>query len=128
MGDKGKKGSRAVSIFILHIILIMFSLLGVCSKTAAGKDFLSFEFCLFYGIMIFGLFIYALVWQQMLKWLPLVTAYANKAVTVVWGIIWGCVFFGETITPRKIIGAVIVIAGVIIVVAADNEKTESESI
>jgi drug/metabolite transporter (DMT)-like permease len=72
-------------------------------------------------MVIFGLFVYALVWQQMLKRLPLVTAYANKAVTVVWGIIWGYVFFGEKVTVNKLIGAVIVIAGVVLVVASDAD-------
>lgn len=114
-------GKRVLSLFVLHIIFLLFSLIGVCSKTAAGQEFLSFKFCLFYGMVIFGLFVYALVWQQMLKRLPLVTAYANKAVTVVWGIIWGYVFFGEKVTVNKLIGAVIVIAGVILVVASDAD-------
>ncbi len=105
-------------------MFMIFSLGGVASKTAAGSEFLSAKFIICYGLVLFILFVYAIVWQQMLKRLPLVTAYANKAVTVVWGIIWGWVFFGESVTVRKIIGAVIVIAGVCIVVMADNDMTE----
>ncbi len=127
MESNDKKG-RLLYLFILHIIFVIFSLLSVCSKTAANQEFLSFKFCLFYGLVIFGLFVYALVWQQMLKKLPLVTAYANKAVTVVWGIIWGYVFFGESITVNKLIGAVIVITGVCIVVAADASKEDEKEV
>ncbi len=127
MESNDKKG-RVLYLFILHIIFVIFSLLSVCSKTAANQEFLSFKFCLFYGLVIFGLFVYALVWQQMLKKLPLVTAYANKAVTVVWGIIWGYVFFGESITVNKLIGAVIVITGVCIVVAADASKEDEKEV
>lgn len=45
--------------------------------------------------------------------MPLNAAFANRAVTVLWGIVWGIIFFGETITAGKIIGAVLVIVGVI---------------
>ena len=115
-----------LNLAILHIMFMIFSLGGVASKTAAGSEFLSAKFIICYGLVLFILFVYAIVWQQMLKRLPLVTAYANKAVTVVWGIIWGCVFFGESVTARKIIGAVIVIVGVCMVVMADNDPAKAE--
>ncbi len=107
-------------------MFMIFSLGGVASKTAAGSEFLSAKFIICYGLVLLILFVYAIVWQQMLKRLPLVTAYANKAITVVWGIIWGYVFFGESVTARKIIGAVIVIAGVCIVVMADNDVADKD--
>ena len=44
----------------------------------------------------------------------------NKAVTVVWGIIWGAVFFHESITVGKVIGAALVIVGVVIYARADE--------
>ena len=58
--------------------------------------------------------IYAIAWQQIIKRLPLTFAYANKAIGVIWGMFWGLVAFGESITPKKIIGAVIVIAGIVL--------------
>ena len=39
--------------------------------------------------MLAALVAYAFGWQQVIKHLPLTTAYANKAVTVVWGILLG---------------------------------------
>lgn len=106
-------------IFLLHIVLVVFSLLGILSKVAANESFLSVKFILYYCMILGELFIYALVWQQLLKKLPLVTVYANKAVTIIWGIIWGYLFFNETITVNKIIGAGIIIIGVYLVVSAD---------
>lgn len=99
---------------LLHALLCVFSLSGVCSKFAAGEDFLSFRFFLFYGGVIFILGIYAVCWQQIIKRLPLSFAYANKAVTIIWGMIWGILFFSEELTPQKIAGAVIVIVGVVL--------------
>lgn len=110
------------TIFLLHILLMVYSTSGILSKLAAGEPFLSFRFCLYYGGVIALLGIYAIGWQQIIKRLPLTTAFANKAVTVVWGIIWGAVFFHESVTVGKIIGAVLVIAGVALFAAADGDK------
>lgn len=64
--------------------------------------------------------IYAVGWQQIIKYLSLTTAFANKAVTIVWGIIWGILFFHETITVGKLLGAILVIVGVILFVSSDK--------
>ena len=58
--------------------------------------------------------------MQIIKHLPLTTAYANKAIGIVWGILWGIIIFGEQIKWNMIVGAVIVIAGVILVVKSDE--------
>lgn len=111
-----EKRKKVKALFILHILLFFYSLFGVCSKLAAGERFLSVKFFFFYGIVLLNLFIYALCWQQIIKYMPLVVAFANKAVTVVWGIIFGFLFFQEDISLNKIIGAVIIIVGIVLVV------------
>ena len=87
---------------------------------ASTQPFLSLRFCLCYGGMIAILGIYAIAWQQIIKHIPLTTAFCNKAVEIVWGILWGVLIFKEAIKWNMILGAVIVIAGVIIVVTADE--------
>ena len=64
--------------------------------------------------MILG--IYAIMWQQVLKKFSLTTAFFNKAVIIIWGMLWGLVFFKEVITVKMIIGATIVLLGVGMVV------------
>ena len=93
---------------------------GICAKKAANTDFLSFWFVFWYALEIIDLGLYAVVWQQIIKHLPLNTAYANKAVTIAWGILWGALFFQETVKWNMIVGALIVIIGVIVVVRADE--------
>lgn len=107
----------------LHIELLLYSLGGVCSKMAAKYEFMSKGFVIYYVLVILNLAIYAIVWQQIIKKLPLNTSYANKAITIVWGMMWGVIFFGEKITWNMLLGAVVVIIGILIVVTAD-EKTE----
>lgn len=113
--------SKLKVLFLLHVMLMIYSMSGICSKMAAKESFLSVGFCFYYAIIILLLGFYAIGWQQIIKRLPLTTAFANKAVTVVWGIIWGAVFFHEAITVNKIIGAAMVIAGVVFYAKADGE-------
>ena len=120
------KGKKKYLLY-LHILLIMYSLSAVCSKLASGTEFLSFQFCLLYGIVLFLLALYALLWQQIIKHLPLTFAYANKAVTVVWGIMWGLLLFGERITPGKVLGAVFVICGIVLYAINDNPDGGAEN-
>lgn len=111
---------RVKEYVFLHILILLFSFSSVFSKLASGYDFLSFKFCLFYGIAILILGIYAILWQQILKKFTLTTAFLNKAVTIIWGIVLGYIILGEGIKLNMIIGAIIVLIGVCIVVK-DNE-------
>ena len=111
-------------IVVLHLILAVYSLTGVASKFAAGEELLSMKFILLYGIVLFGLFLYAVAWQQIIKHMPLITAYANKGVTVIWGIVWGSLIFSERITVKHLIGACIIIAGIVLIVTADAREEE----
>ena len=47
-------------------------------------------------------------------------AYANKGITIIWGMIWGALLFKEAITLKTIIGAVIILIGIYMVVT-NNE-------
>lgn len=111
--------SNGLSWAALHALFLVYSLASLLSKLAAGFPFPSFEFLALYGGVLLILVLYALIWQQLLKRLPLATAYANKAVTVVWGMIWGVIFFGEDINGFKLAGAAFVIIGVVLFSYAD---------
>lgn len=113
--------SKFKVLLLLHGMLMIYSMSGICSKLAAKVAFMSLEFCFYYAMIILLLGFYAIGWQQIIKRLPLTTAFANKAVTIVWGIIWGALFFKEVITISKLIGAVLVIIGVVIFAKADEE-------
>lgn len=120
------KKSSFKLLFMLHLLIMGYTLSGVFTKMASESELLSMKFVLCYGMVIFILGIYAIGWQQIIKRMPLTTAFANKAVTVVWGIIWGVLFFKERITAGKLIGAIIVIVGVVMYVYADKEEADDE--
>ena len=105
---------------ILHISLMVSSVSGIFSKKAAGEAFLSPRWILFYGMVLLIMFLYAIVWQQILKYIPLSTAYANKPVGLLWGMIWGACIFKEVITWRMILGVAVIFIGIYMVVTADG--------
>lgn len=136
---------KKIRYFIyLHIILALFSVSAILSKLAAGEeapsvalltkgslswDALPIKWLVYYAGILFIMFIYAIAWQQIIKHMPIVTAYANKAVLVIWGLIWGFILFKEKISLPQVIGAVIIIAGVYLVVTGDeNEEEEAEKL
>ena len=75
-----------------------------------------------YAGVITSLFVYAIVWQQVLKRMPLVIAFANKVATLFWSFIYGVFLFGEGVRPNMIIGMLIVVAGVFLVISGEKQK------
>lgn len=107
-------------MLILHADVFLFSVAGLCSKLAAGKPVFSRGFWCFYSLALCIMAVYAMIWQQLLKRLPITTAYAGKGMAAVWSIIWGICFFGETISPRLLLSAAAIAAGVGLVISNES--------
>lgn len=115
--------NRIGLFMFLHVTFCIYSLVSVFSKLAAGQSKMDAYFWIYYGIVLFLLAIYAILWQQCLKRMSLITAYSNKSVTIVWGLVWGKLLFKETITLSQIIGALIIGIGVWIIVDRKEDNT-----
>ena len=123
--DNSKTTKKKLSGFlILHFAIFILSLASLCSKSASAHDFLSPGFILLYGGVVVALFVYAIIWQQVLKRMPLVIAFANKVATLFWSFIYGVLIFGEGVRPNMIIGMLVVVAGVLLVISGDKQKKE----
>ena len=119
------------SLFLLlHISLLFSSLSGVCSKLASGytDNIFSIPFLFWFGLVFVIMFGYAIIWQQVLKRMPLTIAYANKPVTLIWGIIWGRLIFGEKITWNMLVGACVIFLGIYFVTTQEepSEKVRTD--
>ena len=104
----------------MHIVLLLYSLGSIVSKCAANEKVFSVEFVVLYGIKMLNLFLYAILWQQVLKRFSLTTAFANKTVTIIWGLILGLLFFGETVSLLQIVGSIIIMIGICVAVSEDE--------
>ena len=107
--------------FWLHVLLILYSLGGICSKKAAGDSFLSVGFFFYYILLLLILATYALGWQQIIKVLPLSTAFANKAIIVIWSFVWGILLFNEDINFDELLGISFIIIGIVLFSYADEQ-------
>lgn len=117
--------NKKKSLFLLlHISLLFSSLSGVCSKLASGytDQIFSVGFVFWFGLVFVIMFGYAIVWQQVLKRMPLTVAYANKPVTLIWGIVWGRLIFGEKITWNMLAGACVIFLGIYLVTSEKEEN------
>ena len=119
--------SKKGIFLLLHISLLFSSLSGVCSKMASrytGNVF-SLEFIFWFGLVFVIMFAYAIIWQQILKRMPLTIAYANRPVTLIWGIIWGALIFGEKISWNMLVGAAVIFDGIYLVKGEEKGGEEA---
>ena len=110
-----KKNVKLKDIAFLQAVVIIYTLSGVAAKGASNYSFLSWGFIGFYGLEIFILGVYAFFWQKILKKFDLSVAYANRAIALMWSMVWAVLLLGETINLNNIIGVLIVIFGTFIV-------------
>jgi len=117
--DKSNAGRGGMGVtwtwfIFLHLSLLINSLPGVASKLAGRYPMMSPPFLAFCVLSIALLGFFAVVWQQVLRHMTLTFALTNKPVTIIYSLIWGALIFHEQITPKMVIGSLIIIAGIII--------------
>lgn len=118
-----KRKTTLKDILILQAVVMVYTFAGVIGKLAAGQE--TAGFLLLYGVEIIVLGVYALLWQQMIRKFELSVAYANRAVALVWSLLWAVLIFQEQLTIKKIAGVAFVIAGAAIVNGGKENKNES---
>lgn len=113
-----KKISRinVKALILLQLVFMIYSFAGVASKKASEYNFLSPKFLGFYITELVIMMVYAYLWQQVIKKFDLITAYSSKGVVIIWTLIWSMLFFHEKIKINNIIGAIVVILGIMMVV------------
>lgn len=110
------------SMTLLHGTLLVYSVASVFAKVAglqmgAGSWLPTL---IFLGLEVFALMVYSILWQVVLKRMPLSFAYTNKGICTLWTALFGVILFGETITLGKAVGILVVLIGVLLVVT-DHE-------
>lgn len=101
---------------LMYLNFGIFSFSMVLAKWAGGHDLLSFHALALYGLSFFALGIYAIVWQQVLRRLPLNKAYPAKGITIPMGMVFGYTLFGERVSINMLLGVLLVIVGIFFVV------------
>ena len=121
-----KKSRNLLSFLFMHIAFLVYTLYPLLGKFATRYEMLSFQFVALYCVVFAILFLYAILWQQVLKRIPLTTAIANKSITIVWGMIFGLLLFGEGISLKMLIGAALILSGILIL-STEKEKPQEDA-
>lgn len=121
LDQKKNKISFGQLLFIQGAVIII-SLGSVFQKLAAGFPPLSFMFLFYYACSLAVLFVYAILWQIILKRVPLTVAYSNRALSTIWALVWGVVLFHEHVGWNHIVGAVVICIGVYLVTAGGADS------
>lgn len=106
-------------ILALQAVFIVYSISSIVAKLASAQlstlqSVFTVKFMIL-GILEVGILgFYALLWQQVIKKWELSVAYANKAMTLLWGLLWGLLIFHEQITGPKVLGILVVFLGIIV--------------
>lgn len=104
--------------FATYSSLVAVNLLYACvtifTKYASQHVFMSlryiFGLCGAIGVMA----VYAICWQQILRHIELSTAYMFKGTSLIFVMLFAFALFGEQITLNNIIGACVIIVGIVL--------------
>ena len=116
-----KKKIQWKDFLMLQVVFLIYSFTSLTQKLASSflpkdagtteelvRQLLNWKLILSAGLVVLLLGVYALLWQQVIKRFELSVAYANKAITLLWALVWGIFIFHEEITPGKVIGILLV--------------------
>lgn len=103
------------NVLQLQAVVVIYTISSVMAKTASMHKDNKLLFLLFFGMEFVMLGVYAILWQQMIKRFELSVAYANRAMAILWSMIWAVIFFHDQITVRNLLGVAIVIAGIMLI-------------
>ena len=117
----GAKRPLAPHFALMHAGFLLYASYSVIGKLAARSEFLSARFILLHAAVLLIIFAYAVLWQQALKRIQLSVASSNKAMTIVWGILFGRIFFGEEIKANMVAGAALIFAGILLLNGGADE-------
>lgn len=93
---------------------LIYSCTSICTKMASRQEMLSWPYLFWIAGAIGVMGIYALLWQQVIKRMPISTAYMFKGMSLVFVLLFSSLLFGEAITLNNIIGTVIIIFGIVL--------------
>lgn len=104
--------SKRQTTFVLLGIFLLYAFVSVFTKYTSLQE----PFSLYYFFGLAGVFVlmggYAILWQQVLKRIPLTDAYMFKGCSLIFLLILSAILFGESISLTNIIGSLLIVIGI----------------
>ena len=118
-----RRNTKLPSFLFMHVAFLVYCIYPLLGKFATRYEMLSLSFIALYCVVFGVLFVYAVLWQQVLKRFSLTTAIANKSVTIIWGMVFGLLFFKEAVSLKMLIGAALILSGIFLL---STEKEDAQ--
>ena len=93
---------------------LIYACTSICTKMASQHELVSWPYLVWIAGAIGVMGVYALLWQQVIVRMPISTAYMFKGTSLIFVLLFSVLLFGEAITLNNVIGAVIIIVGIIL--------------
>lgn len=93
---------------------LLYSGVSIGTKLASQQEFLSWAYLLAFIGAVGVIAVYAILWQQIIRRIELSTAYMFKGTTIIFTMLFAHWLFGEQITWNNIVGAIIIIIGIVL--------------
>ncbi|KEK24139.1 EamA family transporter [Bacillus gaemokensis] len=99
----------------LHVAFLLYSIILFYMKWAAQFPIASIAFFAAYFGLVVILFGYAILWQQVIKPFEISKAYSQRGIIILWSMLWSVIFLSETIKWNNLLGAAIIMLGIVVV-------------
>ena len=99
-------------VLSLLAVFLLYSFEPIAAKYTSQQTLGSLSFWLGLGAVFGILGLYAILWQQLLKKIPLSTAYMFRGSTLIYVLILSAILLGDSITIFNCIGTGMIIAGI----------------
>lgn len=105
---------RNLPYFSLIGINLVYACTAIFTKMASRQEMLSWPYLMWIAGAVGVMGVYALLWQQVIARMPLSTAYMFKGTSLIFVLLISALLFGEAISLNNVIGAVIIIGGIVL--------------
>lgn len=103
---------------LIYLALLGANLLYACvtffTKNASLERMFSPGYLLFMAGAVCVMGLYAIIWQQLIKRVPMGEAYMFKGTSLIFVLCFSVLFFGEAITINNIVGAALIVGGIVL--------------
>ena len=99
-------------VAILVGVNLVYACTSIFTKMASRQKMLSWPYLQWIAGAIGVMGVYAILWQQVIKRMPLSTAYMFKGTSLIFILLISGLMLGEAITINNVIGSVIIILGI----------------
>ena len=104
---------KTKGVAVLIGVNLIYACTSICTKMASRQGMLSWPYLFWIAGAVGVMGIYALLWQQVIVRMPISTAYMFKGTSLIFVLLFSAMLFGEAITLNNVIGAAIIILGIV---------------